>query len=61
MTGLIIAIAIGVVIWLVLPLWFSDKLKSKSKRKAMTLCCKIIGIAIIATALINYLINLLQV
>lgn len=58
MTSLIISIIIGLTIWLVLPIIISDSLKKKSSKKAVSMLCKIVGIAIIAVAVINFIIAL---
>ena len=60
MTSLIISIVIGLIIWLVSPIIINDYLKKKSSKKAMLILCKIIGIAIIAIAVINFIIALFQ-
>lgn len=47
-----ISVAIGLIIWLALPIFFKGKLK-KHQYKAVSMICKIIGLAIILCAVIN--------
>lgn len=54
----IIAIIIGLVIWFVVPILTNDALKKKAHKKAVAVLCRIIGIAIIAVSVINYVISL---
>ena len=54
----IIAIIIGLVIWFVVPILTNDALKKKAYKKAVAMLCRIIGIAIIAVSVINYVISL---
>lgn len=51
----IVSLIIGLVIWFVVPVLTNDALKKKAQRKAVALLCRIIGIAIIAVTIINYL------
>ncbi len=56
----IITIIIGLVVWLVVPILTNEAVKKKSHKKAIAMLCKIIGIAIIAVACINFLTSLFQ-
>lgn len=49
---MIISIVIGLIIWLALPLFFKSKLK-KGQYKAVSVICKIIGLALIVWTVIN--------
>jgi hypothetical protein len=49
---MVISIVIGLIIWLAVPLFFKTKLK-KHQYKAVSMVCKIIGIAIIVWTVIN--------
>lgn len=51
---MVISIAVGLIIWLVLPLLLIDKVKKKYK-KVLKLICKICGITIIILSVIGYL------
>lgn len=53
---MILKIVIGLIIWLVIPLFFESKLRrKKGRKKAIAMLCKIIGIAIIIWAVIQQL------
>lgn len=52
----IITIVIGVIIWWVVPILTNDAIKKKAHKKAVVMLCRIIGITIIALAVINYLV-----
>ena len=54
----IVTIIIGLLIWLALPYFLNDVVKSKSQRKGVQLVCKIVGIAIVVIAIVNYIISL---
>ena len=55
---MIIGIIIGLLIWFVVPMFFSDrkrrKRKKKKKQQMIELTCKIIGIVIIAFSVIRH-------
>ncbi len=59
MTALIISLALGAAVWLVLPPFLEGFFKRKSARKATATLCKIIGIAIMAFAVINFITGLI--
>lgn len=54
----IISIIIGLVIWLVVPILTNEAVKKKSHRKAIAMLCRIVGIAIIAIAVFNFITSL---
>lgn len=56
----IITIIIGLVIWLVIPILTNDAIKKKSHKKAIAMLCRIIGIAIIVVAIVNYLTSIIS-
>lgn len=60
MTSFIISVAIGAAVWLVLPAFLDGVIKKKSNRKAAAILCKIVGIAIIAIAVIDLISDLFQ-
>ena len=49
------SIVIGLLVWLVLPLLLENIGKKSNHKKAISLSCKILGIAIIAGAVIGRL------
>lgn len=54
---MIIGIIIGLLIWLVVPMFFTDgkrRKRKKRKQKMIELACKIIGIVIIAFSLVRH-------
>ena len=51
----IVPIIIGLVIWLVVPILTTDVIKKRSQKKAVAMLCRIVGIAIIAVSIINYI------
>lgn len=51
----IVSIVIGLVIWLVVPILTNDAIKKKSQKKAVAMLCRIVGIAIIAVSIVNYI------
>lgn len=59
---MILSIIVGLCIFLVVPLLFKDKFgrKKKNQYKALTMVCKIIGIAIIVVALLNHYLGFLN-
>lgn len=52
---MLLSIVIGLIIWLAVPKLFTGKMK-KGSREALTMVCKIIGIAIIAWSVIRFII-----
>lgn len=54
----IVPIIIGLVIWLVVPILTTDVIKKRSQKKAVVMLCRIVGIAIIAVSIINYISSL---
>lgn len=56
----IVAIIIGLVIWFVIPILTNDAFKKKAHKKAIAMLCRILGIAIIAMSVINYIISLIS-
>ena len=54
------SIIIGLVIWLVVPILVNDSVKKKAHRKALSLLCRIVGIAIIAVSIFNFLMSMLS-
>ncbi len=53
MVGTVIWVALGLVLWLFVPGWV--KIKSKSERKAFRFICMVVGILIVAGAVISYI------
>lgn len=53
MVGTVISVALGLVLWLFVPGWV--KIKSKSERKAFRFICMVVGILIVAGAVISYI------
>lgn len=51
----IVPIIIGLVIWLVVPILTNGAIKKKAQKKAVAMLCRIVGIAIIAVSIINYI------
>lgn len=49
---MLFSIVIGLVVWLVVPKLFSRRMK-RNRREALTLLCKIVGIAIIVCAVLG--------
>jgi len=62
MIGVVVKIVIGLFIWMVLPRLFSAKRKyqKNSPQFFVHISCKIIGIAIIAFAILNLIRSLLS-
>lgn len=56
--SLIISVAVGAVVWLVLPTFLGGFVKKKSTRKSVGLLCKIIGIVIIILAVLDFFSNI---
>ena len=52
MTGTVISVAAGLVLWLFVPGWV--KIKSKSERKIFRIVCMVLGIAIAVGAVISF-------
>jgi len=52
---MIISIIIGLCIWFVVPILLEGQIKKKKNKKALSMLCRIIGLVIIAYALIHYL------
>lgn len=57
----VIAIVIGFVVWLVVPLLINDHVKRKAQKKAVSMLCRIVGIAIISVAVLKYILSLICV
>lgn len=53
LTDFIVQLAIGAIIWLVLPLFLGAFFKKAQTRKGMALLCKIIGIVVIILAAVS--------
>ncbi|MCM1452402.1 MAG: hypothetical protein NC102_09080 [Clostridium sp.] len=53
MKAFIIQIAIGAILWFVLPVFLNGVIKSKSSRNAAGILCKIIAIVVIALAVFD--------
>lgn len=56
----IVTIIIGLITWLIVPILINDSLKKKSHKKAVVMLCRIIGIAIIITSVVNYLTSIIS-
>lgn len=54
---MIISVILGLCIWLVVPILTENQIKKKNNRKATKMFCRIIGMVIIAWALLNHIIN----
>lgn len=54
----IISLAIGLIIWMVLPHFLGGFFKNKSGQKGMALLCKIIGIVVIVLAAVDLVTSL---
>lgn len=55
LTDFIAQLAIGAIIWLVLPLFLGSFFKKAQTRRGMALLCKIIGIVVIALAVVSFI------
>lgn len=51
----VVAIIIGLVVWFVVPILTDGTLKKKAHKKAVSMLCRIVGIAIIVTSIAEYL------
>ena len=51
--NMVLSIIIGLMVWFVLPLLFENSIKKKHHKKALRMCCKICGIAIVVMAIIS--------
>ena len=54
----VFTIIIGLIIWFVIPILTNDAIKKKAYKKAFAMLCQIVGIAIIAMSIFNYIISL---
>jgi len=50
---MVFSIIIGLMVWFALPLFLEKSVKKKHQRRALNMCCKICGIAIIVMAIIS--------
>ena len=48
-----ISIILGIIVWAVLPILLTSRIKRKSDRKAVTLICKILGAFLVLWGLYN--------
>jgi len=48
-----ISIILGIIVWAVLPILLTSRIKRKSDRKAITLICKILGAFLVLWGLYN--------
>ena len=56
---MLISIIIGLCVWLVLPILLNGHVKKKKSKKAISLTCAIIGIAVIVWSVFRYVVNTL--
>lgn len=54
---MIISLILGLCIWLVVPILLDGQIKKKKYKKAIAMVCRIVGIVIIASAVLNYLLS----
>ena len=54
---MLISIIIGLCVWLVLPILLNGSVKRKKSKKAISLTCAIIGLAIIVWSAFRYVVN----
>jgi hypothetical protein len=52
---IVISIVIGLVVWKVVPILTNGAIRKKSYRKATSMFCEIVGVAIIVMSILNYL------
>lgn len=50
---MVLSIIIGLMVWFVLPILFENSVRKKHHKKALKMCCKISGIAIVVMAIIS--------
>ena len=55
---MIIAVIIGLCIWLVIPILLEGRFKKKKQKKALRMACMIIGVVIVLWAALNYILSL---
>ncbi len=54
---MIISLILGLCIWFVVPILLEGQIRKKRNRKALKMLCRIMGVIIIAWAIINYIID----
>ena len=50
---MVLSIIIGLMVWFVLPILLENSVRKKHHKKALKMCCKISGIAIVVMAIIS--------
>ena len=62
MTKLIISVVIGLFIWMMLPniIYGKKKVKKQSPQHFVVLTCKIVGVAVMIAAIINFITRLIN-